>query len=196
MTTWSVVPARSHSPRRRTSTPSCSWLALVQRPAGRWAARRPTDRRRPAAMLALPPVAPVTGWRPTRLAADHYIRLDTNDYSVHPAVIGRRVEVGRPGAGRVFCDGRGSPTTPGLGRHQTITDPEHVAAARSCAGNGSGCCAPAEPEVETAAWPTTTRRSASTRGPPDGHHQDDRPRPRQRNHVPHPALKAPTLPQR
>ena len=47
-----------------------------------------------AAMLALPPVPPVTGWRQSaRLARDHYIRLDSNDYSVHPAVIGRRIEV-------------------------------------------------------------------------------------------------------
>ena len=46
------------------------------------------------AMLALPPVAPQTGWRVlTRLARDHYVRLDSNDYSVHPAVIGRRIEV-------------------------------------------------------------------------------------------------------
>ena len=45
-------------------------------------------------MLPLPPVAPATGWRTApRLARDHYVRLDGNDYSVHPAVIGRRVEV-------------------------------------------------------------------------------------------------------
>ena len=43
------------------------------------------------AMVALPPVAPATGWRAAlRLPRDHYIRLDSNDYSVHPAVIGRR----------------------------------------------------------------------------------------------------------
>jgi hypothetical protein len=55
----------------------------------------PTDRIAAdlAAMLP-PPVAPVTGWRAaTRPARDHYVRLDRNDYSVHPAVIGRRVEV-------------------------------------------------------------------------------------------------------
>src|SRR2546430_17235283 len=47
-----------------------------------------------AAMMALPPVAPATGWRSfTRLPRDHYIRLDSNDYSVHPAVIGRRIEI-------------------------------------------------------------------------------------------------------
>ena len=35
----------------------------------------------------------MTGWRAgTRLARDHYIRFDSNDYSVHPAVIGRRIE--------------------------------------------------------------------------------------------------------
>ena len=45
-------------------------------------------------MLALPPVAPVIGWRTlVRLPRDHYVRLDGNDYSVDPAVVGRRVEV-------------------------------------------------------------------------------------------------------
>jgi hypothetical protein len=47
-----------------------------------------------AAILTLPPMAPVTGWRAsTRLARDRYIRLDGNAYAVAPAVIGRRVEV-------------------------------------------------------------------------------------------------------
>ena len=45
-------------------------------------------------MLALPPVAPVSGRRlATRLARDHYVRLDSNDYSVHPSAIGRRVDI-------------------------------------------------------------------------------------------------------
>ncbi len=45
-------------------------------------------------MLDLPPVAPVVGWRlTTRLARDHYLRLDANDHSVHPSVIGRKVDV-------------------------------------------------------------------------------------------------------
>jgi hypothetical protein len=39
------------------------------------------------AMLALPPVAPVSGRRlATRLARDHYVRLDSNDYSVHAQI--------------------------------------------------------------------------------------------------------------
>ena len=45
-------------------------------------------------MLALPPVAPVVGLAAsTRLPRDHYVRIDSNDYSVHPSVVGRRVEV-------------------------------------------------------------------------------------------------------
>jgi transposase len=95
----------------------------------------PTDRivADRAAMLALPPVAPATGWRMgTRLARDHYVRLDANDYSVHPAVIGRRVEIvadlERVG---VHCDGRLVADHDRLwARHQTVSDPEHVAAAK------------------------------------------------------------------
>ena len=47
-----------------------------------------------AAMLALPPVAPSVGWvNRVRLGRDYYVRLDSNDYSVDPAVIGRFVDV-------------------------------------------------------------------------------------------------------
>ena len=61
-----------------------------------------------AAMLQLPPVAPVTGWRASlRLPRDHYVRLDSNDYSVHPVVIGRRVEVAADlERVRVWCEGQ------------------------------------------------------------------------------------------
>jgi hypothetical protein len=84
------------------------------------------------AMLALPPVPPEVGWRSaTRLARDHYVRLDSNDYSVHPGVIGRRIEVFADlDRVRVFCDGN---TVADHERvwawHQTITDSEHREAA-------------------------------------------------------------------
>ena len=67
-----------------------------------------------AAMIGLPPVAPVTGWHKTaRLPRDHYVRLDGNDYSVDPAVIGRRIEVTADLARvRVTCDGRVDVDTP------------------------------------------------------------------------------------
>ena len=97
------------------------------------------------AMLTLPPVAPATGWRAaTRLARDHYIRLDSNDYSVHPGVIGRRIEVTADlDRVRVFFDGK---TVADHERvwawHQTITDPEHRAAANTLRHNRIGALRP------------------------------------------------------
>jgi len=45
-------------------------------------------------MMALPPTPPAVGWATrVRLRRDHYVRLDANDYSVHPSVIGRKVTV-------------------------------------------------------------------------------------------------------
>jgi transposase len=45
-------------------------------------------------MLTFPPVLPdVTLRFGTRVPRDHYIRFDTNDYSVNPRFVGRRVEV-------------------------------------------------------------------------------------------------------
>jgi transposase len=46
------------------------------------------------AMLGFPPVLPDPAWRfNTRLPRDHYVRVDTNDYSVNPRFVGRWVEV-------------------------------------------------------------------------------------------------------
>jgi len=45
-------------------------------------------------MTALPPVLPDMDWhKDLRLPADHWIRHQTNDYSVHPKAVGRRVHV-------------------------------------------------------------------------------------------------------
>jgi hypothetical protein len=38
-------------------------------------------------------LAPATGRRGSSRLRDHYICIDSNDYSVHPAAIGRRVEI-------------------------------------------------------------------------------------------------------
>jgi hypothetical protein len=99
--------------------------ALGCRPEQRWDVDRD-------AMLALPPVPPLTGWRATtRLARDHYVRVAGNDYSVDPSVIGRRVQVVADletvtvtCAGRVVASHRRC-----WARHQCITDPAHLAAA-------------------------------------------------------------------
>lgn len=99
--------------------------ALGCRPADRLEADR-------AAMLALPPVPPAVGWASSvRLPRDHYVRLDSNDYSVHPSAVGRLVEVradlqtvtvtlaGRPVGQHQRC----------WANHQTLTDPAHQQAA-------------------------------------------------------------------
>ena len=103
-------------------------------------------------MLALPPIAPATGWRSSaRLARDHYIRLDSNDYSVHPAVIGRRVEaIADLHQVRVVCDGKIAADHERIWAwHQTITDPGHHAAAKALRRQRVGVLRPApEPEVE------------------------------------------------
>jgi hypothetical protein len=103
-------------------------------------------------MLELPPVAPVTGWRfSTRLARDHYVRLDGNDYSVHPAVIGRRVEM-TADLRRVQarCDGQLVADHERVwAKHQTLSLPEHVSAARALRRERIGLVRPRpEPEVE------------------------------------------------
>jgi transposase len=111
------------------------WLALVNTRTRRALGCAPTDRIEAdrAAMLCLPPVAPATGWSASlRLPRDHYVRLDSNDYSVAPGVIGRRVLV-RADLDRVqvFCDGQCVGEHERVwAAHQTISDPAHVEEAK------------------------------------------------------------------
>jgi transposase len=110
------------------------WLVLANQRHRRVLGCAPVDRidADRAAMLPLPPVAPVTGWHSAlRLPRDHYVRLDGNDYSVHPAVVGHRVEV-RADLERVWvvCDGRlVADHGRCWARHQTLSDPAHLQAA-------------------------------------------------------------------
>jgi hypothetical protein len=79
------------------------------------------------------------------------VRLDSNDYSVHPGVIGRRIEVTADlGRVRVFCDGRLVADHQRVwAKHQTISDTEHVAAARALRRDRLEIVRPvAEPDVE------------------------------------------------
>ena len=90
----SFLPGRTFASPADFNTQLADWLAVVNQRRRRALGCAPTDRivADRAAMLALPPVAPVTGWHATtRLARDHYVRLDGNDYSVHPTVLPSRV---------------------------------------------------------------------------------------------------------
>lgn len=130
----SFLPGRTFTGPGDFNTQLTDWLvrangrhhrSLGARPADRWAADA-------AAMLALPPVAPQLGWSATvRLPRDHYVRLDSNDYSVDPVAVGRKVVVTadlatvtvRLGTKVVAAHERC------WARQQTITDPAHRAAA-------------------------------------------------------------------
>jgi transposase len=153
----SFLPGRAFSSPQDFNRQLSDWLGVVNTRTRRALGCAPADRIATdrAAMLSLPPVAPATGWRSSaRLARDHYVRLDSNDYSVHPAVIGRRVEVvGGLARVRAFCDGRVAADHDRIWAwHQTISDPEHVAAARLLRRERIGVLRPApEPEVEVRA---------------------------------------------
>ena len=86
-----------------------------------------------AAMLPVPPVPPTVGWsNRVRLGRDYYVRLDASDYSVDPNAIGRLVDVAA-GLDRVQVrlDGRLVAQHDRVwARGMTVTDPDHVAAAK------------------------------------------------------------------
>jgi transposase len=152
----SWLPGRAFASPADFNAQLAGWVATVNTRFRRRLECAPSDRiaADKAAMTVLPPVAPVTGWRRTaRLPRDHYIRLDSNDYSVDPVVVGRRIEVT---AGltrvRVSCEGRiVADHERCWARHQTITDPAHLAAAqqlRSARRRLAPVPGPADAEVE------------------------------------------------
>jgi transposase len=140
----SFLPGRRFSSPADFNTQLTDWLPRANARQHRALGCRPLDRLGAdrAAMLPLPPIPPVVGWaHSVRLPRDHYIRLDSNDYSVHPAANGRLVEVradlqtvtvtlaGKAVAEHARC----------WARHQSLTDPAHhqAAAAMRTAGHHS-----------------------------------------------------------
>ncbi len=87
-------------------------------------------------MFALPPIPPVLGvlgvLGRVRLARDYYLRVASNDYSVHPSAIGSFIDVAYDlETVRFHALGNCVGTHPrSWGRAQTLTDPSHVEAAR------------------------------------------------------------------
>ena len=149
----SFLPGRAFTGPADFNAQISTWLGLVNTRPRRALGCAPTDRIAAdlARMLPLPPVAPATGWRSsTRLARDHYVRLDGNDYSVHPAVIGRRVEVlADLHRVRVLCDGRVVADHERIwARHQTISAVEHVTAAKALRAARVGLLRPARNSEE------------------------------------------------
>jgi hypothetical protein len=130
----SFLPGRHFTGPDDFNTQLDAWLKVANRRVHRTLQARPSDRWEAdrAGMLVLPPVDPPSWWRfQIRLGRDHYVRVDTCDYSVDPAAIGRMVTV--------LCDNDEVIVLAQGGeivarhprcwaRHQTLTDPHHAAA--------------------------------------------------------------------
>lgn len=131
----------SFMPGRRFVSPAdfnnqfAEWLADANGRLVRTIKARPADLvgADRQAMLALPPVPPVVGWtNQVRLGRDYYVRVDSNDYSVDPAHIGRVVTVNADlervivrADRRVVADHARV-----WARHVTVTDAVHLDQAR------------------------------------------------------------------
>lgn len=144
--------------------------ALQCRPADRIAEGR-------GAMLRLPPVLPDVGLRfATRLGRDHCVRVQTCDYSVHPRVIGRRVEV-RVDLEWVVVTGDGTEVARhrrSLAKHRTILDPARGRARRAPREQAT-IRHPTSPTSKNATSATTTGHSEWRDGQ-DRHQAHQRPR--------------------
>jgi transposase len=135
----SFLPGRTFTGPDDFNTQLTAWLQIANRRQHRSIGARPADRWEAdrAAMLTVPPVSPPSWWRfHTRIGRDHYIRVDTNDYSVHPRAIGRTVTVRADNEAVTVIAGDDLVARHARcwARHQSITDPEHAAAAQAMRG--------------------------------------------------------------
>jgi transposase len=133
----SFLPGRSFTSITDFDGQLSEWIAKVNvRPRRALEGAAPADRigADRAAMGVLPPVEAVSiGWHHSIvLPRDHWVRLDTCDYSVHPSAIGHRVQVHADLAGVRITRGGHS-----VGAHQrcwarqqTITDEVHAQASQ------------------------------------------------------------------
>ena len=127
----SFMPGRSFRSPEDFNTQFADWLVKANARVVRTIGAAPVDRLGVdrAAMLALPPIPLHLGWRNRiRLGRDYYVRLDTNDYSVDPSVIGRLVDVTADlERVKVRANGRIVADHPRVwARGTTVTDPVHV----------------------------------------------------------------------
>jgi transposase len=131
----SFMPGRDFTSPADFNVQFADWLERANQRTVRTINARPIDLvdADRAAMLALPPVPPTVGWvNQIRLGRDYYVRVDSNDYSVDPNLIGRLVTVTADlERVRVRLDGRlVADHARAWARHMTVTDPAHVAAAK------------------------------------------------------------------
>jgi transposase len=126
----SFMPGRTFTGPADFNAQFADWLATANTRVVRTIRARPADLLAAdlAGMLPLPPVPLHLGWRNRiRLGRDYYLRLDTCDYSVDPAAIGRLVDVSADlDRVRVRAEGRLVADHARVwARGMTITDPAH-----------------------------------------------------------------------
>jgi transposase len=148
----SFLPGRRFSSPQDFNAQLAMWLRRANNRMHSTLRCRPSDRigTDRAAMMALPPVLPDPAWRETkRLGRDHWVRVGTCDYSVHPRAIGRRVEI-RMDLDEVVVTCAGEEVARhqrSWARHRTLTDPEHERA-RKAMRPVAVAAAPADDDVE------------------------------------------------
>jgi hypothetical protein len=131
----SFLPGRRFSSPQDFNAQLAMWLRRANNRIHSTLRCRPNDRivEDRAAMMPLPPVLPDPAWQETkRLGRDHWVRIGTCDYSVHPRAIGRRVDI-RMDLDElvVTCSSDEVARHPrSWARHRTISDPEHLRAGK------------------------------------------------------------------
>jgi hypothetical protein len=167
----SFMPGRTFTSPADFNTQFTDWLGQANARTVRTIKAAPSDLidADRAAMLPLPPIPLHLGWRnKIRLGRDYYVRVDTNDYSVDPQVIGRMVDVAADlDCVRVRAEGRiVAEHARAWARGTTVTDPAHVEVA-GWLRKQFHSPAPARPLAMT--WcgtcPTTTAPSGSAAAP-------------------------------
>lgn len=131
----SFMPGRTFTSPADFNTQLQEWLERANARVVRTIKARPIDLigQDRARMLPLPPIPLQLGWRErVRLGRDYYVRLDSSDYSVDPAAIGRFVDViADLDRVRVRLDGRIVADHARVwARGSTITAPAHLEAAK------------------------------------------------------------------
>ena len=155
----SFLPGRVFASPGDFNDQLAGWLPRANSRTVRSLGGRPVDvlDRDIAAMTVLPPIPPVTGLvSRVRLARDYYVRVDGNDYSVDPRVIGRLVDVTAT-LTRVIvvCEGRTAADHERCwASRATVTDPAHVETARGLRATFSA----AKRDRERAAGPPPAQR--------------------------------------
>lgn len=131
----SFMPGRSFASPADFNQQFTDWLATANQKVVRTTKARPVDLLEVdrSAMLALPPVPPIVGWRKqVRLGRDYYVTIARNDYSVDPTWIGRMIDASADlDRVQVRLDGRLITEHPRVwARGLTITDTSHVETAK------------------------------------------------------------------